>query len=53
MTSFEEFKEALATQISWLIEQAVTLNNNFGRAYQKIHPFPMLSAIIEGCMEKG
>ena len=53
MTSFEEFKEALATQISWLIEQAVSLNNNFGRAYQKIHPFPMLSAIIEGCMEKG
>jgi len=53
MTSFEEFKEALATQISWLIEQAVTLNNNFGRAYQKIHPFPMLSVVIEGCMEKG
>ena len=53
MTSFEEFKEALATQLAWLIDQAVTLNNNFGRAYQKIHPFPMLSALIEGCMEKG
>jgi len=53
MTSFEEFKEALATQLSWLIDQAVTLNNNFGRAYQKIHPFPILSAFIEGCMEKG
>lgn len=53
MTSFDEFKEALATQLSWLIEQAVTLNNNFGRAYQKIHPFPMLSALMEGCMEDG
>ena len=53
MTTFEEFKEALATQLSWLIEQAVTLNNNFGRAYQKIHPFPMLSALIEGCLEAG
>jgi len=53
MTSFDEFKEALATQLSWLIDQAVTLNNNFGRAYQKIHPFPILSALMEGCMEKG
>jgi formate C-acetyltransferase len=53
MASFEEFKEALATQLAWLIDQAVTLNNNFGRAYQKIHPSPMLSALMEGCMEKG
>lgn len=53
MTSFEEFKEALATQLAWLIDQAVTLNNNFGRAYQKIHPSPMLSALMEGCIEKG
>ncbi len=53
MSFFEEFKEALATQLSWLIDQAVTLNNNFGRAYQKIHPSPMLSALMEGCMEKG
>ena len=53
MTSFEEFKEALATQLAWLIDQAVTLNNNFGRVYQKIHPFPMLSALMEGCMESG
>lgn len=53
MTSFDEFKEALATQLAWLIDQAVTLDNNFGRAYQKIHPSPMLSALIEGCMEKG
>ncbi len=53
MASFEEFKEALATQLVWLIDQAVTLNNNFGRAYQKIHPGPMLSALMEGCTEKG
>ena len=53
MTSFEEFKEALATQFAWLIDQAVTINNNFGRAYQKIHPSIMLSALMEGCMEKG
>ncbi|MCK4388781.1 MAG: formate acetyltransferase [Desulfobacterales bacterium] len=53
ITSFEEFKEVLATQLAWLIDQAVTLNNNFGRAYQKIHPSPMQSALMEGCMQKG
>ncbi|MBT9138504.1 MAG: Choline trimethylamine-lyase [Syntrophomonadaceae bacterium] len=53
MTSFDEFKEALATQLAWLIDQAVTIDNNFGRAYQKIHPSPMLSALMEGCMEKS
>ena len=53
MVSFEEFKEALATQLVWLIDQTVTLNNNLGRAYQKIHPSPMLSALMEGCTEKG
>ena len=44
MVSFEEFREVLATQLAWLIDQAVTLNNNFGKAYQKIHPSPMQSA---------
>lgn len=53
MASFEEFKEAFQDQLSRLIDQAVTLNNNMGRAHQKIHPTPMLSALMEGCMEKG
>ena len=53
MVSFEEFREVLATQLTWLIDHAVTLNNNFGKAYQKIHPSPMQSALMEGCMEKG
>jgi len=53
MASFDEFKDTLKTQLHWLIDQAVTLNNNFGRAYQKIHPSPMLSALMEGCLKKG
>lgn len=53
MTSFGEFKKALETQLGWLIDQVVTLNNNLGRAHQEIHPTPMLSAFMEGCMEKG
>lgn len=53
MTSFAEFKKAMETQLGWLIDQVVTLNNNLGRAHQKIHPTPMLSALMEGCLEKG
>jgi pyruvate-formate lyase len=53
MGSFEEFQEAFKAQLGWLINQAVTLNNNFGRIYQEVHPFPMLSALMEGCLAKG
>jgi formate C-acetyltransferase len=53
MNSFAELKEALETQMTWLIDQAVTMNNYLGRTYQKIHPFPMLSAMMEGCLPKG
>jgi len=53
MVSFAEFKETLETQLGWLIDLSVTLNNFFGRTHQQIHPTPMLSAMMEGCMEKG
>ena len=53
MVSFSEFKETLETQLGWLIDLSVTLNNFFGRTHQKIHPTPMLSAMMEGCMENG
>ncbi len=53
MKDFKDFKEALETQLAWLIDQAVTMNNYLGRTYQKIHPSPMLSAMMEGCLEKG
>lgn len=51
--SFEEFKKVFETQFSWLIEQAVTLNNNLGRVHQLIHPTPLLSVLTEGCMQNG
>lgn len=53
MDSFEDFQGALETQLSWLIEQAATLNNNLGVAHQLVHPTPLLSALMEGCLEKG
>jgi formate C-acetyltransferase len=53
MRSFAEFQEAFKTQLKWLIDQAVTLNNNLGEIYQQRHPFPMLSALMEGCLKNG
>jgi len=53
MNSFEEFKKVFETQLSWLIDQAVTLNNNLGTVHQMLHPSPLLSALMEGCMENG
>ncbi len=53
MGSFADFQEAFKAQLGWLIDQAVTLNNNFGRIYQENHPFPMMSALMEDCMTKG
>jgi pyruvate-formate lyase len=53
INSFEEFKQVFETQLSWLIDQAVTLNNNLGRVHQMLHPTPLLSTLAEGCMENG
>ncbi|MFC1944656.1 pyruvate formate lyase family protein [Chloroflexota bacterium] len=53
MTSFEEFKQAFETQLGWIVDQSVTLNNYFGKVHQMIHPTPLLSALTEGCIQKG
>jgi pyruvate formate-lyase/glycerol dehydratase family glycyl radical enzyme len=53
MNDFKEFKAAMEKQISWFVEQTTSLNNCFGRTFQKIHPLPMLSALMEGCLENG
>jgi formate C-acetyltransferase len=51
--TYDEFKAAFETQTRWLVEQAVTLNNVFGKIHQKYYPTPILSAFFEGPMEKG
>jgi formate C-acetyltransferase len=53
MNSFDEFKGALKKQLGWLIDRAVTFNNYCGRTHQEMHPCPMLSALMEGCMGNG
>jgi formate C-acetyltransferase len=50
---FPTFKKVFEEQLSWLIEQAVTLNNILGEVHQKHYPTPLLSTLTEGCMENG
>ncbi len=50
---FEDFFAAYATQQQFLISQAVELNNMMGQAHQKLRPTPLLSAMIDGCIEKA
>ncbi len=51
--SFAQFQEALQQQILWVVDQAVQLNELFGRVHQQFYPTPILSALFEGPMEKG
>jgi pyruvate-formate lyase len=53
MATFPEFLAAFATQLAFLIEQAVQVNNALGETYQRHNPFPLLSALTEGCLERG
>jgi formate C-acetyltransferase len=51
--TFEEFWEAFKTQLRWLIDEAVQLNEMMGRTHQEYLPTPLLSTLFEGPMEKG
>ena len=51
--TFEEFWEAFKTQLRWLINEAVQLNEMMGKTHQEYLPTPLLSALFEGPMEKG
>ena len=51
--TFEEFFDAYASQLRFLIEQAVSLNNLFAEVHARMRPTPFISSTIEGCIEKG
>ncbi len=51
--TFEEFQTAFETQLKSLIEMAIGLNEELGKAHQKLLPTPLLSCFFEGPMEKG
>ena len=51
--TFEDFFTAWAVQQKFIIDQAVNLNNHYGEAHQKYRPTPLLSSLIDGCIENG
>lgn len=51
--SFEDFFQAYMTQQKFLIDEAVTLNNWLAEIHAEYRPTPLLSAMIEGAVEKG
>jgi pyruvate formate-lyase/glycerol dehydratase family glycyl radical enzyme len=53
LTSFEEFWQVFATQLRWLIEQAIEINEKLGRVHQDFLPTPLLSALFDGPLDAG
>ena len=51
--TFEQFAEAFQTQFGFLIDQATTFNKMLGEAHAHIRPTPLLSSLMDGCIEKG
>lgn len=51
--TFDDFFEAFCAQFGFLIDQSVAYNDMLGRAHQAIRPTPLLSSLIDDCMEKG
>lgn len=51
--AFGDFLEAYKTQLRFLAEKSIEINNCLGHAHQYIHPTPLLSSMFEGPIEKG
>ncbi len=51
--TFDKFLAAYKTQLGYLIGQSVAYNNLLGRAHQYLHPTPLLSSLVQGCLESG
>lgn len=52
-TSFGEFYAAFKKQLSWLLGQAVDINEKMGIVHQELVSTPMLSVFFEGPMQRG
>ncbi len=51
--TFEEFWGAYKEQTRLMAQNAVKLNNTYGKKHQELLPSPLLSAMFDGPMEKG
>ena len=51
--TFDDFFNAFTTQLAYLADLACEYNNYLGEAHAVIRPTPMMSAMIDNCIEKG
>lgn len=51
--TYDDFWAAFTKQLTWLVEQAIIVNEEMGRTHQEILPTPLLSCFMDGPMEKG
>jgi len=51
--TFDDFYTAFGQQLRFLVEQSVEYNNLLGHAHTVLRPTPLLSSLIDGCIERG
>jgi pyruvate formate-lyase/glycerol dehydratase family glycyl radical enzyme len=51
--SFDEVKEAYRKQIQFFVDWHITVTNVWELVSREMMPFPLLSAVIDGCVESG
>ena len=51
--TFDDFFNAFKTQMEFLIDNSVEINNLLGKIHQYIRPTPLLSSLIEGTVKSG
>lgn len=52
-TDFESFYRAFHTQLTWLLGEAIDLNEKMGAVHQEMVASPLLSSFFEGPLESG
>jgi len=50
---FEDFYQAFAQQLEYIVDLKITVNNYIERMYAKYSPAPFLSVVIDDCIAKG
>ena len=51
--TFDDFLKAFETQLAFQADLACQYNNYLGEAHSVLRPTPYMSAMIDGCIEKG
>ena len=53
MKSFEEVLDAVEKQLHYFLSWHMTMTNVYEVASRELHPIPLVSATMDGCMESG